>query len=151
MLLLRDRTAADRAKTFRHLPNVNPAWLTAEADQEMALQAFKRLRSIWQIFVDLGVAAPEEAFPGPSVQTDAQIMDFISKTLITVYHASATCKMGQRNDTMAVVDSNASVYGTSRLRVVDASAFPFLPPGHPQSMVYAFAEKIAASIIASTK
>ncbi|KAK1812510.1 hypothetical protein LTR12_013096 [Friedmanniomyces endolithicus] len=29
---------------------------------------------------------------------------------------------------MAVVDSNAFVFGTKNLRVVDASAFPFLPP-----------------------
>jgi choline dehydrogenase len=44
---------------------------------------------------------------------------------------------------MAVVDSHARVFGVSGLRVVDASAFPFLPPGHPQSSVYALAEKIA--------
>ncbi len=36
--------------------------------------------------------------------------------------------MGCKNDTMAVVDSNAFVFGTKNLRVVDASAFPFLPP-----------------------
>jgi choline dehydrogenase-like flavoprotein len=34
---------------------------------------------------------------------------------------------------MAVVDSRARVFGVNRLRVVDASAIPFLPPGHPQS------------------
>lgn len=32
------------------------------------------------------------------------------------------------------------------LRVVDASAFALRPPGHPQSTVYAFAEKIADDI-----
>ena len=36
---------------------------------------------------------------------------------------------------MAVVDSQARVMGVSGLRVVDASAFPFLPPGHPQATV----------------
>ena len=129
------------------LPKVDPAWYTAQADKEMALQAFKRSRKIWQILADLGVADPVEAFPGPSVQTDAQIMDWIGASMITVYHASGTCKMGRKNDTMAVVDSNAFVFGTSNLRIVDASAFPLLPPGHPQSMVYAFAEKIADAII----
>ena len=130
-----------------HLPNVDPAWLTAEADKEMALQAFKRQRAIWQIFVNLGVADAVEAFPGPSVRTDAQIMHRIGEAMITVYHAYGTCKMGCRNDTIGVVDSNAFVFGTSNLRVVDASAFPFLPPGHPQGTVYAFVENIADAVV----
>jgi choline dehydrogenase len=55
-----------------------------------------------------------------------------------VWHASCTCKMGVESDGMAVVDSNARVFGVEGVRVVDASAFPFLPPGHPQSSVCAF-------------
>ena len=53
--------------------------------------------------------------------------------------------MGTSQDPMAVVDSHARVFGTEALRVVDASTFPFLPPGHPQSTVCKFtaqAEKI---------
>lgn len=46
-----------------------------------------------------------------------------------------TGKMGRTNDTTAVVDSHARVRGVSGLRVVDASAFPILPPGQPQSSV----------------
>ncbi|TKA36838.1 hypothetical protein B0A54_12680 [Friedmanniomyces endolithicus] len=154
-----------------HLPNVDPAWYTAQADKELVLQAFKRSRAVWQVLVDLGVADPVEALPGPSVQTDEQIMQYIGEAMITgtglymsatashvqcrdtddllplVYHASGTNKMGCKNDSMAVVDSNAFVFGTKNLRVVDASAFPFLPPGHPQSTIYAFAEKIADQIV----
>jgi len=48
---------------------------------------------------------------------------------------------------MAVVDSEARVIGVNGLRVVDVSAFPFLVPGQPQSMVYALAEKIADGIL----
>jgi len=47
---------------------------------------------------------------------------------------------------MAVVDAQARVVVVDRLRVVDASAFPLLPPGHTQATVYALAEKIAADI-----
>ena len=54
--------------------------------------------------------------------------------------------MGRSNDTMSVVDPQARVYGVKGLRVVDASAFPFLPPGHPQATVYMLAEKIAEDI-----
>ncbi|KAF2621489.1 GMC oxidoreductase [Macroventuria anomochaeta] len=49
---------------------------------------------------------------------------------------------------MAVVDYKARVIGVNSLRVVDASAFPFLPPGHPQATVFALAEKIATDILA---
>jgi choline dehydrogenase-like flavoprotein len=46
--------------------------------------------------------------------------------------------MGVETDSMAVVDSHARVYGVQGLRVVDASAFPLLPPGHPQSTICKF-------------
>ncbi|KAF2167569.1 GMC oxidoreductase [Zasmidium cellare ATCC 36951] len=117
------------------------------ANRQVAVEAFKRLRTIWQGLVNTGVASPVEASPGSTVQTDAQILQFVQENLAPVWHASGTCKMGQRNDSMAVVDSNGAVFGSSGLRVVDASAFPFLPPGHPTSTVYAFAKKIADVII----
>ena len=43
--------------------------------------------------------------------------------------------MGGKNDSNAVVDTTGRVYGVQSLRVVDASIFPLLPPGHPQSTV----------------
>ena len=41
---------------------------------------------------------------------------------------------------MAVVDSRARVIGVDGVRVVDASSFALLPPGHPQSTVCKFVE-----------
>ena len=43
--------------------------------------------------------------------------------------------MGKASDLMAVVDSQARGFGVQSLRVVDASSFALLPPGHPQSAV----------------
>lgn len=54
--------------------------------------------------------------------------------------------MGKAGDANAVVDSRASEFGVRGLRVVDASAFPCLPPGLPQSTVYVLAEKIPDDI-----
>ena len=82
-----------------------------------------------------------------NVSTDAQILDFVKRTFLTLYHASCTCAMGKTDDINAVVDSKARVIGTKGLRVVDASAFPFLPPGQPQATVYMFAEKIAEGML----
>ncbi|KAJ5372314.1 Glucose-methanol-choline oxidoreductase [Penicillium concentricum] len=128
-------------------PLIDPQWFTDPTDIDLAIQAVKRQRDIWTELAKLGVAEHEEYFPGSNVSTDAQILEFIHQSMTTVYHASATCKMGRENDTMAVVDNHANVYGMQGLKVVDASSFPFLPPGHPQSIVYAFAEKIADEIL----
>ena len=43
--------------------------------------------------------------------------------------------MGLSSDPRAVVDSKAKVIGVNSLRVVDASAFPLLPPGHLMATV----------------
>ena len=129
------------------LPVVNPNWFTDPADQEVGIAAFKRLREVMSTPAMKKIIIGDEVFPGLNVTTDAQILNYIKNTAITIWHAAATCKMGTSTDPMAVVDPQARVYGVTGLRVVDASAFPFLPPGHPQSTVYALAEKIAQNIL----
>ena len=47
--------------------------------------------------------------PGPNVQTDDEILAYARQTVITVFHQSGTCKMGQ--DPMAVVDERLRVHG----------------------------------------
>ena len=128
-------------------PLTNPNWLSDPADKEQAIAIFKRQRQIWDELAKLNATVGPEAFPGASVQTDEEITEYISEAVVQFYHASATCKMGQKNDSMAVIDTRARVYGTKHLRVVDASSFPFLTPGHPQSVIYMLAEKIADDII----
>ncbi|KAK8009101.1 hypothetical protein PG991_011652 [Apiospora marii] len=129
------------------LPVVDPNWLTHPTDVAVAIAAYKRARAAFAARAMQGVLAdPVEYYPGPQVQTDAEILATIRKDVMTVWHASCTCRMGKIDDPDAVVDSNARVIGVTGLRVVDASAFALLPPGHPQSTVYALAEKIAAQI-----
>ncbi|KAI4117406.1 MAG: hypothetical protein LQ345_002347 [Seirophora villosa] len=115
---------------------INPNWLTDRADVDVAIAGFKRVREFWRTDSMQQFAIGEEAFPGPQVQDDEQIESIIKRSMNTIYHAACTCKMGRGNDTMAVVDAQGKVFGTTALRVVDASAFPLLPPGHPQATVY---------------
>ncbi|ESZ99286.1 hypothetical protein SBOR_0327 [Sclerotinia borealis F-4128] len=129
------------------LPVINPNWLSHPADQELAIGAFKRIRQLMDTNEMKSVTVGSEVLPGINATTDAEILEAIKNDGTMVFHASATCKMGVARDRMAVVDSKARVFGTHGLRVVDASAFPFLPPGHPQSTIYALAEKIAEDII----
>lgn len=130
------------------LPLINPNWLTHRTDQEVAIVGYKRVREAFASkFMEPVLSNKTEYYPGPAVQTDEQILNHIRKTLHTVWHAACTCRMGKEGDPNAVVDSKARVFGVKGLRVVDASSFAFLPPGHPQSTIYALAEKISADIL----
>lgn len=128
-------------------PVIDPAWLAEEGDREVAVRCVRRQREMWGWLVEQGVAEEEEVYPGEEVQTDEEILEWLRESLSTVNHASCTCKMGTRGDPMTVLDGEARVFGVDGLRVVDASSFPLLVPGHPQSTVYMLAEKIAEKIL----
>jgi choline dehydrogenase len=129
------------------LPIFNPNWLSHPTDQEVAVQAFKRCRDVFATSAIQPILIGEEFVPGAAVQTDEEILAFLKLSASTVYHASCTCKMGVKDDPMAVIDSHAKVFGTNNVRVVDASSFPMLLPGHPSGTIYALAEKIAEDIM----
>ncbi|KAG8530621.1 uncharacterized protein KY384_004659 [Bacidia gigantensis] len=133
-------------------PIKDPKWLSTETDQQVAVQTLKRAREIGQA---TGVVMGDEYAPGPAVKTDADILAYIKKTMTTFHHAVGTCKMGKAEDSSAVVNTKGLVKGVEKLRIVDASIFPFLPPGHTQGvgvlkiMVDALAEKLAVEILKS--
>ena len=116
-------------------PQINPNWLTDPVDIDVAIAGFKRLRQFWQSTETQPIAVGNETFPGLQVQTDAEIENSIRRSFQTVFHAACTCAMGRADDPQAVVDNHARVIGVSGLRVVDVSAFPLLPPGHPMATV----------------
>lgn len=128
-------------------PIISPNWLLDPRDQETAVAAFKRARTIFTSDAMKPVVIGDEIYPGLNVTTDEQILKVIQDGAMTVYHAAGTNAMGKKDNAMAVIDSKAKVYGVQGVRVVDASSFPILPPGHPQSTVYMLAEKIAQDIM----
>ena len=128
-------------------PIISPNYLEDPRDQDLAVQAFLRARAVFETRAVRPILAGPEGYPGLNTTSYDAILEHIRNNCLEVYHASATCKMGKTSDPMAVVDSKASVIGVSQLRVVDASALPFLPPGHPQATIYALAEKIACDIL----
>ncbi|KAI0909796.1 GMC oxidoreductase [Ustulina deusta] len=128
-------------------PALDPGFLTDAADIEVAVAGLKRARAFWATRALRGYADPTEAYPGAHVSSDGEIADSIRRSFQTIFHGASTCAMGVDDDPRAVVDTVGRVRGgVSGLRVVDASIFPFLPPGHPQSTIYALAEKIACDI-----
>ncbi|EGX90743.1 choline dehydrogenase [Cordyceps militaris CM01] len=137
--------------SVRDQPVINPNWLTDKGDQEVAVALMKRMRQVWATADLQSISDGPEYYPGDKVKTDEELLDNIRDSLMTVWHPSCTCKMGKKDDSMAVIDNLARVYGVQGLRVVDASAFPILPPGHPMATIYALAEKIAEDIIRTAK
>ncbi|CAN9290500.1 unnamed protein product [Alternaria alternata] len=125
-------------------PVVYIGWLDSLEDQELAVAAYRRARTIAASISAFG----DEIAPGANVTTDAQILHYIrTKGMGAIHHGAATCAMGRDASNGAVVDSKARVFGVSGLRVVDASSLPFTAPGHTQGVTYAHAEKLAQDII----
>jgi choline dehydrogenase len=88
-----------------------------------------------------------ELQPGAEVQTDDEIDSFIRAKVESAYHPSCSCKMGQPEDPMAVVDPQTRVYGIEGLRVVDSSIMPSVTTGNLNAPTIMLAEKAADHIL----
>jgi choline dehydrogenase len=88
-----------------------------------------------------------EIQPGADVQTDEQIDAFIREKVESAYHPSCSCKMGDENDPMAVVDPHTEVRGLEGLRVVDSSIMPSITTGNLNAPTIMLAEKAADHIL----
>lgn len=120
-----------RSNDVTDKPVISPNWLLDVGDQEQAVAAFKRIR---QIASNSSIVL-SEFNPGPSVNTDEEILAWLQGNMNLIYHGTSTCRMGPDSDEWAVTDSRARVRGVTGLRVVDASAMPFLTPGLPMGTV----------------
>ncbi|GAB3252826.1 choline dehydrogenase [Kineosporia babensis] len=90
-----------------------------------------------------------EMAPGPDVVTDEQIISWVCDNSETGLHPSCTTKLGA--DEMSVLDpATMGVYGVEGLRVVDASAMPYVTNGNIYAPVLMLAEKAADLILGNT-
>ena len=90
-----------------------------------------------------------EISPGPSVQTDEEILDWVAREGETALHPSCTTAMGVGED--AVLDPlSMRVHGLDGIRVVDASAMPYITNGNIYAPTMMLAEKAADLIAGNT-
>ncbi len=85
-----------------------------------------------------------EVQPGPGVQDDAALVEYIRRASATVHHPCSSCRMGP--DENSVVDAQLRVHGIDALRVADASVFPSVVGGNTNAAVVMIAEKAADMI-----
>ncbi|QRW23253.1 GMC oxidoreductase [Rhizoctonia solani] len=71
--------------------------------------------------------------------TDDAINTYIANSVATEYHPIGTCSMLPL-DMGGVVDTTLRVYGTSNVRVIDASVMPIHVTAHTMAPAYAIAE-----------
>ncbi len=127
-------------------PRIVPNSLATQRDRDDMLAATRFLRRL--------AAAPafqevieHEILPGPSVQTEQQLVDDIAQRASTVFHPVSTCRMGP-DPHQAVVDHELRVHGVACLRVVNASVFPTLTSGNTNAPTLMLAEKAADMLLA---
>jgi choline dehydrogenase len=122
-------------------PSVHPAlrfnYLSTPNDRREWVEAIRVTRSILEQPA-FTLYEGGETSPGPSVQTDEEILDWVARDAETALHPSCTCAMG-----MVVDPATMRVYGLDGIRVVDASVFPFVPNGNIYAPVMMVAEKAA--------
>ena len=121
-------------------PAVHPNYLSVETDQTTIVAGLKLIRQIlanphMKNFIEA------EFQPGPTVESDDELLDYARRRGGTVYHPTSTCKMG--NDPMAVVDAELRVHGVEALRVADASIMPTVVSGNTNAATIMIGEKLA--------
>ncbi len=124
-------------------PAMKPNYLATETDRRTIVDGLKLGRGLLAS-PHMQAYAESEYVPGPSVQTDAQLLDYARNNGGTVFHPTSTCKMGI--DPMAVVDPELKVYGIEGLRVVDASVMPAVISGNTNAGTIMIAEKASDMI-----
>lgn len=123
-------------------------YLSTQEDKQEWVEAISAARNI----LNQPAFAPfsgGEISPGPTVTSDAEVLDWVRKDGETAYHPSCTCRMGV--DDMSVIDPvTMRVRGMQGLRVVDASVMPYVTNGNIYAPVMMLAEKAADIILGKT-
>ncbi|MBG0828446.1 choline dehydrogenase [Planomonospora sp. ID67723] len=137
-----------RSADPRDKPALRFNYLSTAQDRREWVEAIRKTREILSqpAFAEFDGG---EISPGPSVESDEQILDWVARDGETALHPSCTCRMG--TDETAVVDpADMRVHGVEGLRVVDASAMPYVTNGNIYAPVMMLAEKAADLIIGNT-
>jgi choline dehydrogenase len=125
-------------------PYLNPNYLAHSADLTILREGFKMARQVSEAS-PLSAYITGENSPGTSVSTDDEWDSWIEGVVGTEYHPTGSCAMLPL-ELGGVVSPSLLVYGTSNVRVADASVYPFEFSSHLGAPTYGLAEQ-ASTII----
>lgn len=126
-------------------PVIDPNYLSAEADQRVAVDSIKHARRLMQT-ERLRVFAPQEIKPGTHINSEGDLVRAAGDIATTIFHPVSTVRMGA--DQNAPLDPELRLRGISGLSVADASVMPSIPSGNTHAPVTMIAEKAADLILA---
>jgi choline dehydrogenase len=125
-------------------PAIHPNYLSTDKDIEEAMGGMRLLRKL-AATRPLADVIEEEMIPGPSKQSDDELLADFRQRAGTVYHPTCTCRMGP-DPKESVVDARLRVHGLDGLRVIDASVFPYVTSGNTNAPSIMVGEKGAAML-----
>ena len=124
-------------------PILVPNYHETEEDRRIMIGAVRTLRE-YAKKSPLAELIDVETLPGPSFQTDAEIIDAYDRFGSCGYHAVGSCRMGK--DEGSVVDPTLRVRGLDALRIIDTSIMPIIPSGNTNGPTMAMAWRAAEVI-----
>jgi len=146
--LLRPRSRG-RIKITSADPNapllIDPNYLSAASDLAALCTAVEHSRAIGSA---TGLSEWRKREIARIPQGKSELKEFVARNVGSYWHPVGTCAMGVHQE--AVVDPSLCVYGTTNLRVADASVMPTIPSGNINAPTIVIAER-AARMIKGTK
>ena len=134
-------------------PKVKPAlqfnYLSTDQDRREWVEAIRVTRSIMRQ-KGMDPYNGGEISPGPEVETDEQILEWVRHDGETALHPSCTARMGAEDDDSVVDPLTMKVWGVEGVRVCDASAMRYVTNGNIYAPVMMMAEKAADLILGNT-
>ncbi|RKF19392.1 glucose-methanol-choline oxidoreductase [Altericroceibacterium spongiae] len=128
--------SADPQQPPRILTNI----LSTEGDRAFFRRVIPQMRALFAT-PPLAELLSGETFPGPGVESEQEMDDWLRNAVNTAMHPVGTCAMGTGTD--AVCDEKLRVRGIEGLRIADASVMPRIVGGNTNAACIMIGERAA--------
>ncbi|KAJ7292195.1 aryl-alcohol oxidase [Mycena rebaudengoi] len=120
-------------------PAIDVGFLTSDVDLFTGREAIKKVlrlfkASAWKDYIIAPIVDLENS-------SSDELDEYIRNSVRSTSHLVGTAAMSAEDARYGVVDPDLRVKGASRLRIIDASVFPFVVSGHTQAATYVIAER----------